>query len=182
MQWISFSQPGNVLRNSHSRTGNSLLPPTLVFCFLLFAGCQEMIEQEARDKLEKAHSALQEERWEEANELFYEATALDPYSPDAWAGRGMALKRLDEPEAAREHYEEALHLLEKRLAEDPEDQAALHKKVMILVLLNDSDRARAIAADAREAHPAEPFYQNLPELIDGIERQFAEEILPREEL
>lgn len=148
---------------------------------LLLPGCQEIVEQEARDDLEKAHAALDRGEWETANELFYETMTQDPSLPEAWAGRGMALTRLDESEAAREHYEEARNLLEERLARDPEDRVAFHQKIIILILLGESDRARELASEAAARNPEDPFFENLGALIDEVEAQYASEILPKNE-
>lgn len=156
-------------------------PLLLLMLLLASPGCREVTERQAVDKLEQAGEALQEERFQEADELFYEALLLDVDQPDAWLGRGMTLSQLGEKEAARKHFQEALGLFEKQLEEEPLATQPLRGKIILLVLLNRSGEALAVAGEAARAHPDEEFGQELAQLVENMENDLGDLILPLRE-
>jgi Flp pilus assembly protein TadD len=146
----------------------------------LLAGCREMAEKEAGNKMDRAEEALLEENWEQADELFYEALLLDQERAEAWIGRGMTQTKLGDPEYARKHYNTALGLIEKRLEENPLAPDLLRGQIMLLVLLNRSSEARSVAEEAALVHPNEAVATQLVPLVDRLHRDFQEMILPPE--
>jgi Flp pilus assembly protein TadD len=145
---------------------------------VLLSSCREIVEKEADDKIALAEAALREEQWEAADSAFYEAILLDPDRAEAWIGRGMTLTHLSKTEYARTHYEEALELYQARLEADPHHPGALRRSIMLLVLLNQSEEATALAEQTARDHPDQEFAQALPALVQEMESQFSEMILP----
>ncbi len=147
---------------------------------MLASACQQAVEEEADEVFAAAESALQQERWSEADEAFYEVLLLDPKRVDAWIGRGMTLTELGETESARQHYEEALALCEGEPAGDGGEVAeSFRKRLMLLVLLAREEEARALAlaAEAAESEGDEPG-DRWTRLIDAMNANFADMILP----
>lgn len=152
----------------------------LIFCCVILSSCREMVEKEADEKLALAESALRDGEWAVADESFHEAILLDPDRADAWIGRGMTLTQLGEKESARKHYEEALLLYEQRAkAEEPFDFESIRRRIMLLVLLDRGEEAEALAREAAENRPGEG--SALPELVEKIQREFQDLILPIED-
>lgn len=152
----------------------------LLFLLLgaLLSSCREIVEKEAEEKMSEAKAALREEQWEVADNAFFEAILLDPERADGWIGRGMTQTQLSNEEEARTHYEEALEIYETRLKEEPDDTEALRRRIMLLVLLNRSEEAAAVTEKAAREHPNEEFAQSLPGLVETLETEFGDLILP----
>jgi|GEM_PF-4458992 len=159
---------------------SSRIPRLLVLLLLAGStfGCRELAEKEADDKMAKAETALRAEDWKQADDLFYEAVLYDPERVEAWIGRGMALTKLGDEDGARTHYQQALTLFEQRTAKDPFAPEPLRGRIMLLVLLNRSGEAMAVASEAARAHPNKRFAGELAALVDHIEQEFGDMILP----
>ena len=164
---------------SRRSPGIRLLIPLLALSICL-NGCRDIAEAEASDSMLLAEKALQQENWQKADELFLEIILLDPTRAEAWIGRGMTQTRLQSPDGAREHYEEALRLYEEQLEEDPNSKHLLRGQVMLLVLLNRKTEAQTIA-EAAQSHPDPVFARELLASVEGTARRFPDMILPPKE-
>jgi Flp pilus assembly protein TadD len=143
----------------------------------LWVGCREAAVKEAGDKMARAETALGEEDWEAADELYYEALLLDPDRVEAWVGRGMTQTQLGHTEEARGHYQQALLLYEKQSLENPMADRPLRGRILLLVLLGRSGEALALASEASRGHPDRAFARELEALVHRIENEFSEMIL-----
>jgi Flp pilus assembly protein TadD len=129
----------------------------------------------------RANQAMVEEDWEEANRLLDRALELAADAPELWVGSAFTLIRLDRVEAARERYETALELYLQRVEAAPENAGMIMNVGYTLVLLNRRDEAIEYLHSAAERNPNQPMFRNFEDIVEGLEANFSEFIVPEAE-
>ncbi len=137
-------------------------------------------DAEAQDLANRANLAMAQEDWEKADRLLEEALEIADDAPELWIGRGFTRQRLDRPEDARESLETALELYKERVEEDPGNPVLVMNVGYTLVLLNRREDAVDYLETAAENHPEQHAFQRFEEIVDGLEENFSEFILPEE--
>ena len=138
-------------------------------------------DQDAQRLANQANLAMAEEDWEKADELLEEALGIAEDAPELWIGRGFTRKQLAKIDDARESLETALELYRERAEDDPDNTGLVMNVGYTLVLLNRRDDALDYLRAAAERNPEERVFGRFEEIIDGIEENFSEFILPKEE-
>ncbi len=149
-----------------------------LFVTASLAGAPDTGTQELANR---ANLAMAEEDWETADQLLEEALERTDDAPELWIGRGFTRKQLERIEDARESFEKALELYLERAGEDPDNPGLVMNVGYTLVLLNRRDDAVAYLEDAAERNPEEPMFQRFEQIIDGLEENFGEYILPEKD-
>ncbi len=129
----------------------------------------------------RANQAMVEENWEEANRLLDRALELAADAPELWVGSAFTLIRLDKVDAARERYETALELYLQRVEADPESVGMIMNVGYTLVLLNRRDEAIEYLHAAAERNPDQLMFRSFEEIVEGLEANFSEFIVPKVE-
>lgn len=97
----------------------------------------------AEDAYASGTSALQEKKYQDANDAFSKVIRLNPDNTDAYFGRALALRHLDDNDAAKADYDTVL-------SRAPDNGAAHYNRGLIFTDLNKPDEAIAdFIADAR---------------------------------
>ena len=130
----------------------------------------------------RANEAMVAEEWDEASRLLDRALELAGDAPELWIGSGFARIRLEETEEARQRYETALDLYLERATDDPDNAGLVMNVGYTLVLLNRRDEAIDYLNNAAEKNPDQPMYRNFPEVVEGLEANFSQFIVPPEEI
>ena len=129
----------------------------------------------------RANQAMVAEEWDEASRLLDQALELAGDAPELWIGSGFARIRLEETEEARQRYETALELYLERVTDESDNAGLVMNVGYTLVLLNRRDEAIAYLNDAAEKNPDQLMYRNFPDVVEGLEANFAEFIVPPED-
>ncbi|MGP8201053.1 MAG: protein kinase domain-containing protein [Limisphaerales bacterium] len=112
-------------------------------------------------------AAIQTNDFAKAQSMALEATRQDPLSAEAWIADGMASARLDQSDRARQSYERALALYEKKSHENPSDANSIFEQVFLLTLLNRSADADSLLEQARKNYPDD-------DQLSALARHFSE--------
>ncbi len=173
-----LAQPTPTIMKTHH-----VLP--LLFAILASAtiarGADTHPSPETQELANQANRAMAEENWTEARQLLETALEQTPDAPELWIGSGFTLVRLDRIEEARESYETALALYEKRVEEEPDNAGLVMNVGYTYVLLNRRDDAMAYLEAAAEHNPDEPVFERFSAIVEGLEENFSEFIIPEHE-
>ena len=138
-------------------------------------------QADAQALANRANEAMVEENWEEANRLLDRALELAADAPELWVGSAFTLLRLDKVEVARERYETALELYLQRVEADPDNAGLIMNVGYTLVLLNRRDEAIEYLHAAAERNPNQPMFRSFEDIVEGLEANFSEFIVPEAE-
>jgi Flp pilus assembly protein TadD len=96
-----------------------------------------------------------EGRDNEAISSFQTALKLGPETDLIWLNLGIAWARSGHPDAARDAFQRAVELTEKKLARDPRDGTAQARAAYLYARLGQNDRARFQIGEALRLSPNE---------------------------
>ncbi|HTJ80038.1 MAG TPA: tetratricopeptide repeat protein [Rariglobus sp.] len=141
--------------------------PLLCAAVVLLGGCKDkpkVLSPEAKLKAEnfvsEAQFSMQIHEYSRAEDLFQKAIAVRDDYPEYWVALGMARRRQDNKDGARQAYKKALGLLEDRydLKKNEED---LGQKAWVLALLGRPDDAVAFLNKSLKEHPDSTYLQKM---------------------
>ena len=138
-------------------------------------------DADAQELADRANRAMAAEEWERADELLEEALEHAPEAAELWIGRGFTRTQLDRTDEAHESFETALELYLERVEENPDNPGLVMNVGYTLVLLNRRDEALAYLEAAAERNPDEPIFRRFEPILDSLEENFREYIVPEEE-
>lgn len=177
-----FSLPG--IQDAFTEKNEAIMTRKIFFLLFLcgfippISGLAAEPDPEAQELADRANEAMAAEEWDEADRLLDEALRIVDDAPELWIGSGFARVRLGRAEEARESYETALALYRERVDEDPENVGFVMNVGYTLVLLDRREEAVAYLESAAERHPEERAFGRFIDIIDGLEENFAEFIVP----
>ncbi len=157
----------------------TLRSPTFLLALLLLPASVSA-DADVQGLANRANTAMSEENWSEADDLLEQALARAPEAPELWIGRGFTRVQTERFPDARESFERALELYERRVEEEPDNPGLLMNVGYTLVLLNRRDDALAYLRAAAERVPDQPVLARFEEIIDNLEENFSEFILPEQ--
>jgi len=101
-----------------------------------------------------------------------QATRDDPKYAQGWMEYGMASVRLGQMDKARHAYEQALSLFQVLHREDPSNAQAMYEQAVMLLLLDESNKAEVTLKQARIDYPTNQNIAYLTKHITQAQRNF----------
>ena len=118
----------------------------------------------------QAQSAMQANDFSKAEELMQQALKLREDMPEYWVAIGMARRRQENKDGARDAYQKALTLLENR----NKNEKDIGQKAWVMALLGKTDEAVQFLNKSLKDHPDSTYLQKMAD-PRGLPRTFQSE-------
>ena len=114
----------------------------------------------AENIVSEAQFSMQIHEYARAEDLFQKAIEVRDDYPEYWVALGMARRRQDNKDGAREAYKKALGYVEDRYV-DKKNEEDLGQKAWILALLGRTDDALSFLNKSLKEHPDSEYLQKM---------------------
>ena len=143
------------------------LPLLLCVVVALLGGCKgkpkivsDSDKLKAENLVSEAQFSMQIREYSRAEELFQKAIAVREGYPEYWVALGMARRRQDNKDGARDAYKKALGFIEDRYAETKNEED-LGQKAWVLALLGHTDEAVQFLNKCLKDHPDSAYLKKM---------------------
>jgi tetratricopeptide (TPR) repeat protein len=143
------------------------LPLLICVVVALLGGCKGKPKVvSAGDKLKaenlisEAQFSMQIREYSRAEELFKKAIELREDYPEYWVALGMARRRQDNKDGARDAYQKAVAFIDERYKAE-KDEKDLGQKAWVMALLGKTDEAVKFLQKSLKEHPDSAYLQKM---------------------
>ncbi len=143
------------------------LPLILCVAVALLGGCKgkpKVLSAGDRLKAEnlvsEAQFSMQIREYSRAEELFKKAIEIREDYPEYWVALGMARRRQDNRDGARDAYKKAVGLIDDRYKAE-KDEKDLGQKAWVIALLGKTDEAGKFLQKSLKEHPDSAYLQKM---------------------
>jgi len=117
-------------------------------------------------------AAYNAKEYQKVQTMAGQATRDEPEYAQGWMEYGMASVQLGQMDKARHAYEQALSLFQVLHREDPSNGQAMYEQAVMLLLLDESDKAEITLKQARIDYPTNQNIAYLSEHISQAQQNF----------
>ncbi len=114
----------------------------------------------AENLISEAQFSMQIREYSRAEELFKKAIVLREDYPEYWVALGMARKRQDNQDGAREAYKKALGFIDERYKNE-NDEKDLGQKAWVMALQGNTGEAVKFLQQKLKEHPGSAYLQKM---------------------